>query len=99
MQKLVHDAVARGTAVIIEETSSYLANRLALETLAREGKVTLQEAAFFKELAKEVLTEAAEELIPDEVDASKGNVSAKNGRGTSLTESEEIVNNLIKKLV
>ena len=100
MQKLVHDAVARGTAAIIEETSAYIANRLAMETLAKDGKVTLQEAAFFNQLAKEVLTEAAESFIPDEVQVNDAPATTTGTtKRTSLTESEEIVNKLINKLV
>ena len=48
----------------IEETSTYIANRLTMNALAKKGSVTLQEAAFFKELAKELLTEASDEIMP-----------------------------------
>jgi len=106
MEKLVHDAVARGAATIVEETSAVIADRLTLDTLGREGKVTLQEAAFFKQLAKEVLTESIDQIIPDEVNVpeakqeiTESTTIAKETKTTSLTESEAIVNTLIQKLV
>jgi len=54
-------------ASVIEETSNFVTNRLVMESLLKNGKVTLEEATFFNELAKEVITEAAEDFIPETI--------------------------------
>jgi len=70
--QIINDALSRGLVSVIEETSDYLTDILTKNALLKNGSVTLQEAAFFKELSKEVLTEASEELLPDEVALDDG---------------------------
>jgi len=95
--------MAADVAAVIEETSNFLTNRLVMNTLVTQGKVSVEEAQYFKTLATEVLTEAAEEIIPDyiEVDdiqesapASQTQESAQESaqeQETVVQESTEIV--------
>ena len=59
-------AAAVGQA--LEETSTMLAESLTLRHLAKNGVVTLEEAAFYRNLCDQVITEAAEDFIPEEVE-------------------------------
>ena len=70
--KIINDALVNGVTHVIEEASDYIANRLTNNHLLKEGKVTLNEAKYFEKLAREVLMEAAEELIPDEIEVPNG---------------------------
>ena len=72
-------------ASVIEETTNFVTNRLVMESLLKNGKVTLEEASFFNNLAKEVITEAAEDFIPDTVSFEEAEVQIDN----SAAELEE----------
>jgi hypothetical protein len=87
---------------VLEETTNFVTNRLVMESLLRNGKVTIEEANFFHSLSKDVITEAAEDFIPDTVTtryAGEIQESARFSRPQELTESEVIVNKLINKMV
>jgi len=49
----------------LAEASNYITDKLVLESLVKNGNVSLEEANFFDSLVKEVLTEAAEDFVPD----------------------------------
>ncbi|RLD42217.1 MAG: hypothetical protein DRI86_12065 [Bacteroidetes bacterium] len=72
-------------ASVIEETTNFVTNRLVMESLLKNGKVTLEEANFFNSLAKEVITEAAEDFIPETVSFEEAEVQIDN----SAAELEE----------
>ncbi len=72
-------------ASVIEETTNFVTNRLVMESLLKNGKVTLEEANFFNTLAKEVITEAAEDFIPETVSFEEAEIQIDN----SAAELEE----------
>ena len=49
----------------LEETANLMADRIILESLAKNGKITLEEAEFYDSLVRRVITEAADEFVPD----------------------------------
>jgi len=49
----------------LEETANLMADKVILEALAKHGKLTLEEAEFYNTLVQRVVTEAAEEFVPD----------------------------------
>ena len=49
----------------LEETSNIMADRVILESLAKNGSVSLDEAEFYDALVRRVVTEAAEEFVPE----------------------------------
>ncbi len=49
----------------LEETSNIMADRIILESLAKNGSVSLNEAEFYDSLVRRVITEAAEEFVPE----------------------------------
>jgi len=49
----------------LEETSNIMADRIILESLAKHGSVSLEEAEFYDSLVRRVITEAAEEFVPE----------------------------------
>ena len=53
---------------VLEETTSMLSESLILRHLAKYGSVNLEEAAFYQNLVGQVITEAADEFIPEEVE-------------------------------
>ena len=83
--KIINNTLVNEVAYIIEETSNYIANRLTNNHLLKEGEVTLNEAKYFKRLAKEVLMEAAEELIPDKKVIEKPQENEENKENTIAT--------------
>ena len=64
---VLKEIMVNEVASVIEETTNFVTNRLVMESLLKNGKVTLEEANFFNTLAKEVITEAAEDFIPETV--------------------------------
>lgn len=52
----------------LEETSNIMADRIILESLAKHGSVTLDEAEFYDKLVRRVITEAAEDFVPEKID-------------------------------
>lgn len=49
----------------LEETANLMADRVILEALAKHGKITIEEAEFYDALVRRVVTEAAEEFVPE----------------------------------
>lgn len=128
----------------LEETANIMTDRVILESLAKNGKVSLEEAEFHDALVRRVIGEAAEEFVPDSLpimeagapmiltgedgtvysfDPATGSLTPVEGTGgaennpsindmgegagiqestegelTELTESQQIVSNLIKSL-
>ena len=54
----------------LEETTNMLTEALTLRHLATHGVVTIEEATFYRNLSSAVITEAAEDFIPDEVETA-----------------------------
>lgn len=54
----------------LEETASIMADRVILESLAKNGSVSLEEAEFYDSLVRRVITEGAEEFVPESLDLS-----------------------------
>jgi hypothetical protein len=52
----------------LEETANIMADRVILESLAKHGSVTLEEAEFYDSLVRRVVTEAAEEFVPEKLE-------------------------------
>jgi hypothetical protein len=52
----------------LEETANIMADKVILESLAKNGKVSLEEAEFYDSLVRRVVTEAAEEFVPDHLE-------------------------------
>jgi hypothetical protein len=63
----VKDVLVADLQQTLEETANILADRLILESLAKHGKITLEEAEFYDSLVRRVITEAADEFVPDEL--------------------------------
>lgn len=53
---------------VLEETTSMISESLILRHLAKYGSVNLEEASFYQNLVGQVITEAADEFIPEEVE-------------------------------
>lgn len=54
----------------LEETTNMLTEALTLRHLATYGTVTIEESTFYRNLTSAVITEAAEDFIPDEVETA-----------------------------
>jgi len=52
----------------LEETASIMADRVILESLAKNGNISLEEAEFYDKLVRRVITEAAEEFVPEKLE-------------------------------
>ena len=72
---------AQTLASVLEETSTNMGNAMVLNHLSKNGAVTLEEAEFYHNLCTDVITEAAEDFIPDEIDVpdDQGDVPADQG--------------------
>ena len=60
--------MAQAVGQTLEETTNLIAESLTLRHLGKYGQVSLEEASFYHDLAAQVITEGAEEFIPDEVE-------------------------------
>jgi len=60
--------MSKEVAGVLEEATGIVTNRLVMESLLKNGKVTIEEATFLNKLASEVITEAAEDFIPDSIE-------------------------------
>lgn len=60
--------MSQEVATVLEEATGIVTNRLVMESLLKNGKVTIEEATFLNKLASEVITEAAEDFIPDSIE-------------------------------
>ena len=55
---------------VLEETTNMLTEALTLRHLSNYGVVSIEEATFYRNLSSAVITEAAEDFIPDEVETA-----------------------------
>jgi hypothetical protein len=53
---------------VLEETSTNMGNAMTLDHLSKHGTVTIEEASFYHNLCEDVITESAEDFIPDTVE-------------------------------
>ena len=60
--------MSQEVAAVLEEATGIVTNRLVMESLLKNGKVTIEEATFLNKLASEVITESAEDFIPDTIE-------------------------------
>lgn len=128
---LTEQVMVNNIQQVMHESINYLTDRMALNALATKGNVTLQEADLYNKMAAKVITEMADEMVPDSVPAVPEPMKLTGEDGTiysfdpascsltpiegnsammdnvqestanskkSLTESEQIVNDLIKTL-
>lgn len=61
----MNEYFAQSLAQVLEETSINMGNAMVLDHLSNKGSVTLEEAEFYHNLCADVITEAAEDFIPD----------------------------------
>jgi len=66
--------MSQEVAAVLEEATGIVTNRLVMESLLKNGKVTIEEATFLNKLASEVITEAAEDFIPDSIEVPDASV-------------------------
>ena len=66
----IKDVFVADLKATLEETANIMADRVILESLAKHGSVSLEEAEFFDSLVRRVVTEAAEEFVPDSLNIS-----------------------------
>ena len=64
----MNEYFASTLAAVLEETSTNMGTAMVLNHLAKHGTVTLEEASFYHNLVADVITESAEDFIPDEVE-------------------------------
>ena len=97
--------MAKELSIVLEETTNNVSNRLIMESLFKNGKVTIEEAHFLNKLAGEIIQESAGDFIPDTINVNGRRTSTRMiqestvSRNVQLTESENIVNNLINTLL
>lgn len=60
--------MAQALGQTLEETTDLLTESLTLRHLQKYGSVTLEESTFYHNLSATIITEAAEDFIPDEVE-------------------------------
>jgi len=61
----MNEYFAQSLAQVLEETSTNMGNAMILDHLSKKGSVTLEEAEFYHNLCTDVITESAEDFIPD----------------------------------
>ncbi len=66
----VKEILVQDLGQVLEETGNLMVDKMVLESLAKNGKVSLEEAEFYNTLVRKVVTEAAEEFVPDELPAA-----------------------------
>ncbi len=65
----VKEILVQDLGLVLEETGNLMVDKMVLESLAKNGSVSLEEAEFYNTLVRRVVTEAAEEFVPDELSA------------------------------
>jgi hypothetical protein len=61
----VKELFVANLSATLEETANVMADRMILKSLAKNGSISLEEAEFFDGLVRRVVTEAAEDFVPD----------------------------------
>ena len=64
----MNEYFAESLGILLENISKNISNRMILEHLEKHGQINLEEATFYTNLVQDVITEAAEDFIPDEID-------------------------------
>ena len=64
----MNEYFAQTLAEVLEETSTNMGNQMVLNHLSNAGSITLEESEFYHRLCTEVITEAADEFMPEELD-------------------------------
>jgi len=64
----MNEYFAQTLASVLEETSTNMGNAMVLNHIAEKGSVTLEESEFYHNLCSDIITEAAEDFIPDTVE-------------------------------
>ena len=67
---MINAYMAQALGQTLEETTNMLSESLTLRHLAKYGSVNLEEASFYRNLSVAVITEAAEDFIPEEVETA-----------------------------
>ena len=60
--------IVQSLSNVLEETTGLVTDKLIMNHLVKHGSVNLEEADFYNNLALQIITEAAEDFIPDELD-------------------------------
>ncbi len=71
----VKEILVQDLGFVLEETGNRMIDKMVLESLAKNGSVSLEEAEFYNSLVRKVITESAEDFVPDNLDP----MSAANG--------------------
>ena len=61
----VKEVLVKDLGLVLEETGNLMVDKMVLESLAKNGNVSLEEAEFYNTLVRRVLQESAEEFVPD----------------------------------
>ncbi len=61
----VKETLVQDLGVVLEETGNLMVDKMVLESLAKNGNISLEEAEFYNTLVRRVIQEAAEEFVPD----------------------------------
>ncbi len=72
----LNQIMAQETASVLQEATGIVTNRLVMESLLKNGKVTIEEATFLNKIASEVIQESAEDFIPDTITVEEAAVAA-----------------------
>ncbi len=68
----VKEILVQDLGRVLEETGNLMVDKMVLESLAKNGSVSLEEAEFYNTLVRRVVTEAAEEFVPDSLPIQEG---------------------------
>ncbi len=66
------EILVQDLGLVLEETGNLMVDKMVLESLAKNGSVSLEEAEFYNTLVRRVVTEAAEEFVPDSLPIQEG---------------------------
>jgi hypothetical protein len=64
----IKDLFVADLKATLEEAANIMADRVILESLAKRGSITLEDADFYDGLVRRVVTEAAEEFVPEKLE-------------------------------
>ncbi len=89
----VKEILVQDLGLVLEETGNLMVDKMVLESLAKNGSVSLEEAEFYNTLVRRVVTEAAEEFVPDELSAPEAPMGMGDGEAMILTGEDGTVYN------
>jgi hypothetical protein len=64
----MNEKLQQDVAYVLEEAIKYTSTKLINYNLEKNGRITLEETQFLKKMAYDVITEAAEDFIPDTIE-------------------------------